>query len=250
MKLLDINKNVPVSHVECCDNMEFMSRFPDGFFDLAPEDPPYGIKEDGRKKKSGGNGEAKAKDYKGFLRYDDKQPDQSYFDEVFRVSKKQMFFGENYLQFNQKRNSSGRLIWDKINGSCDFADCELAWVSFINSCRIFRFMWNGMLQGKSIKEGNVSQGNNDLKEIRIHPNQKPVALYAWILQQWAKPGYKILDANMGSQSLRIACYKLGFDYYGCDSDPYAFKIGCDRFEKECNGIVNFNNIKTVQKSLF
>lgn len=107
-----------------------------------------------------------------------------------------------------------------MNGECDFADCELAWTSFDTAVRKFEFKWNGMLQG-----------NMANKEERIHPNHKPIPLYNWILSNYAKPGDKILDPMMGSQSSRIAAYKMGFDFCGYEKDSDYFKSGCARFEK-------------------
>ena len=94
---------------------------------------------------------------------------------------------------------------------------------------IFRFMWRGMMQGKSIAEGTVQQGNKALNEKRIHPTQKPVALYTWILQKYAKPGDKILDTHLGSGSSRIAAYDLGFEFVGCEIDPHYFQAQEKRF---------------------
>ena len=112
------------------------------------------------------------------------------------------------------------IVWDKENGETDFADCELAWASFKTSVRKFRFKWQGMLQG-----------NMKNKEFRIHPTQKPSALYDWLLKNYAKPGDKILDTHLGSQSSRIAAYKMGFDFWGYEIDADYFNEGTDRFQK-------------------
>lgn len=114
-------------------------------------------------------------------------------------------------------DSSCWIVWDKLNGDNDFADCELAWTSFKSSVRKFEFRWAGMLQG------NMKQ-----KEIRIHPTQKPVALYSWILGRYAKNGDKILDTHAGSASSLVACYDGGFDFVGFELDKYYFEKANER----------------------
>ncbi len=212
------------------DCMLGLKEFPDKFFELAIVDPPYGIGEDGRKNHTRSK-LAISKSYINNYRYDNDQPEQDYFDMLFRVSKKQIIWGENYIVFNQQNNYSGRIVWDKVNGDNDFSDCEIAWTSCIKSVDMFSFKWHGMMQGKSIKEGKTNQGRKDLNETRIHPNHKPIALYTWLLQNYAKPNDKILDTHLGSQSSRIAAYKLGFDFWGYELDEDYFKQGCERFEK-------------------
>ena len=117
-------------------------------------------------------------------------------------------------------DSSCWVVWDKENGKTDFADCELAWTSFKTAVRIFRFQWQGMLQG-----------NMKDKEIRIHPTQKPVALYKWLLMNYAKQGDKILDTHVGSASSLIACYDMGFDCVGYELDKDYYDMACKRIEK-------------------
>ena len=166
------------------DCMEGMREFPDKYFDLAVVDPPYGIGESGAKsitrgkhadfgKKSNSNAKAYAKEYKPFLGEDKNSPPKEYFDELFRVSKNQVIFGANHFISKIPYDSSCWIVWDKENEANDFADCELAWTSFKSAVRIFRFKWNGMLQG-----------NMKNKEYRIHPTQKPVALYDWIMTRF------------------------------------------------------------------
>lgn len=196
----------------CADCMDVMRRYPDKYFDLAVVDPPYGIGESGKKNKSRGK-LAKAQDYPGYEGNDKCAPPPEYFTELRRVSKDQIIFGANHFisRIGGDIDSPCWLVWDKENGNSDFADCELAWCSFKTAVRIFRFRWHGMLQG-----------NMRNKEIRIHPNQKPVALYNWIFQNYAKTGYKILDTHLGSGSSRIAAYEAGLDFVGCDIDKYYF----------------------------
>jgi site-specific DNA-methyltransferase (adenine-specific) len=230
-----------ISEVKNIDCIEGMKEFPDKFFDLAIVDPPYGIKEDGRKTASrdykrfdSRNGKqiiAKVKKYKA-AGWDDKQPNQNYFDELCRVSKKQIIWGENYLSFKQKDKSKGRIIWNKFTGENDFSDCEIAWASFLNSVRLFNYMWAGFRQGKSVCEGHINQGNKSLCEERIHPTHKPVALYKWILKNYAKPNDKILDTHLGSGSSRIAAYNMGFDFWGFELDKDYYEAQEKRFKEQ------------------
>jgi site-specific DNA-methyltransferase (adenine-specific) len=190
---------------------------PDKAFELAIVDPPYGIGESGDKNHSRTK-LARAKDYKAFSGNDKEPPPVGYFLELFRVSQNQIVFGANHFISRMPLDSSSWIVWDKENGENDFADCELAWTSFSGAVRQFTFRWAGMLQG------NMSN-----KETRIHPTQKPVALYEWLLTHYAKPGDRILDTHLGSGSSRIAAYNLGFDFVGCEIDKDYFDAQEKRF---------------------
>jgi len=206
------------SKVHLIDCVEFMRGLSDKAFDLAVVDPPYGVGEDGLKNHSRSK-IAKSKEYTP-KQWDKNPPNYAYFEQLIRVSKNQIIFGANhFIQNIPDANSSCWIVWDKENGENDFADCELAWTSFKSAVRRFKFMWAGMLQG-----------NMKNKENRIHPTQKPVALYDWIFRNYAKPGDTILDTHMGSQSSRISAYKAGLDYTGCELDPEYFEQGNQRFE--------------------
>lgn len=201
------------------DCMEYMQTLPDKTFDLAVVDPPYGIGENGSKNHTRGK-LAVAKNYKAFAGNDTQPPTAMYFEQLIRVSKNQIIFGANHFADKiPKPASSCWIVWDKENGNSDFADCELAWTSFKTAVRIFRFRWQGMLQG------NMAD-----KEQRIHPTQKPVALYTWIYQRYAKPGDKILDTHLGSGSSRIAAYDAGLDFVGCEIDPDYFAAQEARYQ--------------------
>lgn len=117
-----------------------------------------------------------------------------------------------------QKDSPCWIVWDKDNGDNYFADCELAYTSFKSAVRKFKYRWQGMLQ-ESVKN----------KEIRIHPTQKPIALYAWIFARYAKPGDKILDTHLGSGSSRIAAYDAGLDFVGCEIDKDYFAAQEERF---------------------
>jgi len=201
-----------------CDNMEFMKNIPDKFYDLAICDPPYGIGEDGLKNHSRG-GLAKPTLYTP-KNWDKNTPNEYYFKELIRVSKNQIIWGANHFISKIPYDSSCWVVWDKMNGDNDFADCELAYTSFKTAVRKFQFMWAGMLQG-NMKE----------KEQRIHPTQKPVQLYKWLLTNYAKQGDKILDTHGGSMSIAIACHDLGFDLDLCELDKDYFDAGVKRFEQ-------------------
>ena len=200
------------------DCMEGMKQFPDKYFELAIVDPPYGIGEDGSKNHSRSM-LAVSKDYKSFYGKDLEAPPMEYFQELKRVSKNQIIWGANHFISKFPYDSSCWIVWDKDNGNNDFADCELAYTSFKTAVRKFRYKWHGMLQE-----------NMKNKEMRIHPTQKPVALYKWLLKNYAKPGDKILDTHVGSASSLIACHDYGFEYIGFEIDPDYYKAAKERLE--------------------
>jgi site-specific DNA-methyltransferase (adenine-specific) len=175
---------------------------PDNYYDLAIVDPPYfqAVSKPGY---YGANTKVKRQEYKILSFWD--IPGYCYFKELKRVSKNQIVWGINYYCFSNKY--IGRIIWDKIKDNSTFSKCEIAGTNLIESVQIFRYMWNGMLQQ-----------NMKNKENRIHPTQKPIALYKWLLQKYAKPGWTIFDSHVGSGSIRIACHDLGFDFEGCEID--------------------------------
>lgn len=205
------------------DCMELMKTLDDNSIDLAIVDPPYF---DGpNKRKFGESKLAKSKDYDSIKVWN--VPDKEYFDELFRVSKHQIVWGCNYYDYNF---GSGRIIWDKCNGDIDFSDCEIAYCSLHDSTRLFRYMWHGMMQGKSITEGHLQQGNKKLNEKRIHQNQKPVNLYKWLLMKYAKEGYKILDTHVGSGSILIASHDMGYDILGSELDKNVYLKSSERLD--------------------
>lgn len=203
------------------DNMEMMSRYPDNHFDLAIVDPPYGI---GINKmnytQSTKGGVAKRKDYSSVGDWDKSTPTDEYFKELKRISKNQIIWGGNYFDLPLTKSW---VVWDKRTAAKynnDFADGELAWSSFAKPLKIFRYLWSGMMQG-DMKN----------KEQRIHPTQKPVKLYEWLLMKYAKEGNKILDTHRGSASLDIACHNLGFELVTCELDKEYFDTANVRFRE-------------------
>jgi site-specific DNA-methyltransferase (adenine-specific) len=185
--------------MDCIDGM---AQIPDKFFELAIVDPPYGIgiNASGRLGHYGGRGK----------RWDSYKPDEKFFDELFRVSSNQIIWGGNYFNLPPTRCF---LIWDKQQPEkVSFASCEYAWTNIDQSAKTF--YWR-------------PQGDTD----RIHPTQKPVALYKWLLQNYAKPGDKILDTHVGSASSLIACYDLGFEYMGFEIDKDYWEAATKRLEQ-------------------
>ena len=197
--------------------MEYMRGLPDKAFDLALVDPPYfkGPNERGFYGDRVSSIGVRRVDYPSTSSWE--VPGSEYFAELIRVSRNQIVWGANHFISALPINSPAWIVWDKCNAGSDFADVELAWTSFGSAARLFAFMWNGMLQG-SPEDGRKMQGNKALNEKRIHPTQKPVALYRWLLQKYAKPGQRILDTHLGSGSIAIACDIEGFDLVGCEID--------------------------------
>lgn len=217
------------------DCMQGMKEFPDKYFDLAIVDPPYGRKEHGGKNRSGyvrqKNGSkifVKDGQYEN-RKWDNEPPSEEYFNELMRVSKNQIIFGCNYFDYPL---IGGRIVWDKCNDGSDQSDAEIAYCSMNDRIDIFRYMWRGMFQGKSITEGTTQQGNKRLNEKRIHPTQKPIALYEWLLNRYAKPNDIILDTHVGSASSLIACYNTNHKFVGFELDEYYYKVSKQRLDTE------------------
>ena len=166
----------------------------------------------------------------------DAKPSKEWFNELFRVSENQIIWGYNHLS-DLLPSCREFIFWYKHNPVVTFADGELAWTSFQKTAKCFDYPYFG---------------TNGVDENKIHPTQKPVALYAWLLKNYAKPGDRIFDPMMGSQSSRIAAYKMGFDYVGCELlDKEYFDKGCERFNRECKGeIVTKDGNIVKQMSLF
>ena len=181
------------------DCMEYMATLPDKAFELAIVDPPYGI----------GISSNPVRQAHTKKDWDDSTPKQTYFSELMRVSKDQIIWGGNYFNLPATQNY---IVWDKVQPE-DFslAMCELAWCSIQRPAKIF-------------KRSVLAERN------KIHPTQKPVALYEWLLIHYAKPGDHILDTHLGSGSSRIAAYNLGFDFVGCEIDKDYFDAQEERFQ--------------------
>ena len=148
-------------------------------------------------------------------------PTADYFKELFRVSKNQIIWGANHFISLMPYDSSCWIVWNKENGDTDFADCELAWTSFKSAVRLFSFRWSGMLQGE-MKH----------KEYRIHPTQKPIALYEWLLRKYAKEGDTVLDTHVGSASSLIACHRTQHKFVGFELDKEYYRLAKERLDAE------------------
>jgi site-specific DNA-methyltransferase (adenine-specific) len=199
---MKITDKINLHHTDC---MDFMRDIPDGYYELAIVDPPYGIGMDGGNVGYKGSNNFKKKSW------DNEIPNKEYFNELFRVSKNQIIWGGNYFGLHATRCF---LVWDKGEGFYNrtYAECELAWTSFdSNTCKI--------------KHDPLAKGDYKGK---IHPTQKPVALYKWILDKYAKPSDKILDTHGGSMSIAIACHDYGFDLDLCELDKEYFDKGVQR----------------------
>ena len=210
---------------EC--NMELMARYPDNYFELAIVDPPYGINESGdRNKADRSTAKWKNPNSQIYKTFDDTSiPSKEYFDELFRVSKNQIIWGGNYMtEFLEP--SKGWIVWNKKADIKEYLSmAELAWSSFDKKCNMFDYLWAGFKKKHQVE--------------RIHPTQKPVDLYKWILEHYAKQGDKILDTHLGSGSIAIACHDYGFDLTACELDKEYFDKAMERI-----------NNHTAQQKLF
>lgn len=195
----------------CCDCMDAMKLVPDNYYELAVVDTPYGIDVNmnaGKKK-----GEKDRYDKKD---WDKNIPSESYFIELQRISQNQIVWGCNY--FSKYLWSAGRISWFKNNGANnDFSDCELAMHTFNNRVTNVSIQWSGFIKPQIEKN-----------ETRIHPTQKPIQLYKWLLKNYAKEGDKIFDSHGGSFSSAIACYEMGFDFTGFEIDEEYFRDAVER----------------------
>lgn len=238
-------QNHPQSKVILGDCVQYMHTLADNAFDLAIVDPPYGDAAGSYKRGQRFGGR--------FCRYFqknveqgittdnanrkeaptwDQAPSQEYFDELMRVSRNQIIWGANYFSLPPTRCF---VVWNKqIPEQFSMAMCEYAWTSFDRSAKMF----------------SLSPQRNEHSG-RFHPTEKPIELYAWLIRMFAGPNDKILDTHMGSQSSRIAAYLSGHDYTGCEIDPWYFKKGNERFNRECKGVIKDGNSHIVrQTSLF
>ena len=213
------------SEVHNIDCLELMRTLPDKCFQLAIADPPYGIE-------TRGNAQDRFRRGQSLELVNDARPTAEWFEQLFRVSENQIIWGYNHLS-DMLPSCREFVFWYKHNPVVTFADGELAWTSFQKTAKCFDYPYFG---------------TNGVDAIKIHPTQKPVALYAWLLKNYAKPGDRIFDPMMGSQSSRIAAYKMGFDYVGCELDKEYFAKGCERFDRECHGITVADNGQRYQQT--
>jgi len=197
------------------DNMELMARYKDNHFDLAIVDPPFGIGVTKNKRLNNNSNND----------WDNEIPSAEYFKQLKRVSKNQIIWGGNYF-IEHLQNTRCYLNWDKLNHSDTYADCEMAWTSFDKNAKIFKYMWDGNRYGFIGAIKGVGK-----KSIRTHPTQKPIALYEWLLMNYAKEGDKILDTHLGSGSIAIACHNLGYDLTACELDKEYYEAAMKRIKQ-------------------
>ena len=202
--------------------MELMARYPDNHFELAIVDPPYGIGAGGNSFK---NGTSKNKTI-GFKEddWDTERPTKEYFKEVQRVSKNQIIWGGNYFA-DLLPPKMCWLFWDKGTGDNSYADGELAWTSFDKAVRKYKISWVG---------ANANNGTP-----RIHPTEKPIQLYEWLLMNYAKEGDKILDTHLGSGSIALACHNLNFDLTACELDTEYYNAAMKRLKQHQQQLTMF-----------
>lgn len=214
------------SEVYNCDCLEYMRTLPDKCFQLAIADPPYGLD----RKSTQGAGKLKNRTLNRHDMEWDVKPGKDFFDELRRVSKHQIIWGGNYFDLGPTRCF---ICWDKQQVWPNFSQCEMAWTSF----------------DKPAKLVTISNRGGKIDSVVWHPTVKPVELYAYCLQTFAKSGDRIFDPMMGSQSSRIAAYKMGFDYVGCELDKEYYAKGCERFDRECRGITIGKDGKHYQQTV-
>lgn len=216
-----------ISEVYNMDCMCYMKSLPDKFFDLSIADPPYGIERFSK----GSLRIAKGQKYEQGIKWD-KAPKQDFFDELFRVSKHCIIWGANNFSLPKTEYF---IIWNKEQTVDNFASLEYAWTNVKKPAKMFTYSIH-----KCMAERKKNGG-------KIHPTEKPIALYVWLLDNYAMDDGKVFDPMMGSQSSRIAAYIKGFDYYGCEIDKEYFDKGNERFNRECLGKQRLNDGTIIQQ---
>jgi len=216
------------------DCMEVMARYPDDYFHLAITDPPYGTGAHVLENNKSRTKLAQAKNYKSYNNEPNDRPTPEYFNELKRVSRNQIIWGANHLCGLFQASGPGWIVWDKHTGNNSFSDCELAYTSFDVPLTKFDYPWNGMIQG--------FHGDKKLNEYRIHPSQKPIKLYQWLLDRYSDPGEKVIDTHLGSGSSAIASYYFYVHFVGCEIDEDYFKAAKERIEEETRQIDLFQGV--------
>ncbi len=226
------------------DNLEYMRTLPDKYFDLGLVDPQTG-QDEGKKHASrpyavtqkNGN-KLRIKRTHKIKEWDNAPPTQEYWNEFFRVTKHQIILCENYLNFDQKKSSAGRIIWNLLRDN-DFSACQIMWTDLFQKIEYFEYLWSGMMQGTGINH-LTQKGDKSLNEKRIHSSQKPVIVYRHLLKNYAQPGWKIFDSHLGSGSLAIACYEEGFEFVGTERDEDIFNDSVNRFKAHTSQTLMFS----------
>lgn len=210
-----MSDRIKLLNIDC---MEYMRSVPDKYFDLAIVDPPYGL---GTKLTRGGGSHLKFKNHKEIENWD-VAPSQDYFDELRRVSKNQIIWGGNYFNLPPCR---GFIVWDKKQSVPNFSACEFAWSSIDTVSKLFSYRQAGCFG-----------------EVKIHPTQKPVDLYSFLLNLFAGTGDRILDTHLGSGSSAIAAHYFGAEFVGCELDKDYYDAACKRFRAGTSQVDLFSEI--------
>lgn len=225
------------------DCMEFMSVIPDKKFTLSIADPVYGIDGNSHRNNKSRGKATLSKNYHAAI-WDMVPPNDEFFNELYRVSKNQIIWGGNYFpQLGEpfktpRRNEyeafielypTNWIIWDKVNGTTSFNDCELAWTSVPVKTDVFKFMWSGMMQGSSFLNGTRMNPHKRFNEVRIHPTQKPVELYKYLLKKFTTAGDVVFDPYAGSFSIGIACDLMNIDLESTEIEPTYYQNALKRF---------------------
>ncbi len=226
-----------VHHKDC---MLDLPNYPNNAFDFALVDPNWGIGETSINPKSrntpviqknGTTQQIGSKNYSD-ANWDNERPSAAYFTELFRISKYQIIKGGNHFTDLIPVFSPGRIVWDKVNGTNDFSDCEIFWTNLFSSTRLFSYMWNGMMQGESLTNPKRQQGNKKLNEARIHRSQTPIKVYDWIYKNYIPKGSTVIDTHLGSGSNRISAYKNECYFVGYEIGAKEYNDQEKRFATE------------------
>jgi len=251
---MKINDNIEII---MDDNMVVMPTYPDNYFDLLDADPPYFSGPEKRKYYGSDISQTLVKRREYPITESWELPTLEWFNEVKRISINQIIWGANYFDFIGepfktprgqeelegfiKDHPTGWIIWDKCNGEVSFNDFELAWTSFDRPTIVFKYMWNGMMQGKSINEGHIMQGNKKLNQKRIHPTEKPILLYDWTFLHYTKPGDRVFSPYMGSGSDALSSINFPIHYTGCENTEIHVNNALKRImNKLSQPKINFN----------
>lgn len=216
------------------DNMQLMARYPDNYFDLAIVDPPYGInmskQTESRSKIKGRKNSIVSRSTLENKEWDNDIPKKEYFDELFRVSKNQIIWGANYMtEFLKPTNSW--IVWNKLQKLETRSDGELAWTSFSKTLKIIPLLQDGFKRGQNVGYNKpVIYNKPGSGKQTIHPTQKPIVLYRYLLENWAEKGNKILDTHLGSGSIAIACHDYDFELTACELDPDYYNAAVKRIK--------------------
>lgn len=224
---------VELLNIDC---VEYMATIPDKYFDLAIVDPPYGIGAGSKSFINKNTINKRAQEFYKDKDWDLNRPSVEYFNELKRVSKHNIVWGGNYMA---DLLEPGRcfIVWDKKTGDNSYADCELALTNIDGNAKIFTLFWLG---------AHARDGFGD----RIHPTQKPVQLYKWILTHFATTGFKILDTHLGSGSSAIAAHNMGFDFVGCELDKDYYNSACKRFKEQTAQQQLFSSLEAFRSHLY